>query len=88
MSPSSNHLLAHCQDNHKNKKRVSLPLESLTNGHSDLASHVPSLYLHGSPVVGKEGYCISQISKMFHSCAVSIVLRLVAAGYVITCQVL
>jgi chromosome segregation and condensation protein ScpB len=46
------------------------------------------VYLHSSPVVRQEGYCISQISKMFHSCAVSIVLCLIAAGYVIACQVL
>uniref|UniRef100_A0A0A9F0W3 Uncharacterized protein n=1 Tax=Arundo donax TaxID=35708 RepID=A0A0A9F0W3_ARUDO len=44
--------------------------------------------LHGSPVVRQEGYCISQVSKMFDSCAVAIVLRPVAAGYVVTCQVL
>lgn len=45
------------------------------------------IYLHGSPVIRQKGYCISQVSKVFNSCAIAIVLCHVAACYVVTCQI-
>lgn len=46
------------------------------------------LYLHGSPVIGQEGHCISKIPVMLSSHAVTIVLSFVATSYVVTCHIL
>jgi hypothetical protein len=49
MSPSSNHLLAHCHDNSKNTNSFR---NHHKKDHCNLATHVmPCIYLHGSPVV-------------------------------------
>lgn len=41
-------------------------------------------YLHGSPVIGKEGHCISKIPVVLGPHAITVILSFEATSYVIT----
>lgn len=44
--------------------------------------------LHGSPVIRKEGNCISQVSIVLCPHAISIILIFVASSYIVACYIL